>query len=66
MPDAEDEEVECPICAPGNATVKAIRKAQEESAGRHELFLDALDRTGDKFGTVSEWFGRGVMSANIS
>jgi hypothetical protein len=66
MPDAEDEEVECPICAPGNATIKAIRKAQEESAGRHELFQDALGRAGDKFGTVSEWFGRGVMGANIS
>ncbi|KAF2089012.1 vacuolar protein sorting-associated protein 11 [Saccharata proteae CBS 121410] len=56
--------VECPLCAPGNATVKAIRRAQEESAGRHEVFLDALGRSRDRFGTVSEWFGRGVMSAS--
>ncbi|KAK4999637.1 Vacuolar protein sorting-associated protein 11 [Elasticomyces elasticus] len=60
--EVEGEEAECPICAPGNATVRAIRRAQEESAGRHELFLDALGRSGDRFGTVSEWFGRGVMS----
>ncbi|KAI9667821.1 MAG: hypothetical protein M1821_000640 [Bathelium mastoideum] len=57
------EDVECPVCAPQNATVKAIRRAQTESAERHELFLDALRRGKDGFGTVSEWFGRGVMDA---
>jgi hypothetical protein len=57
-----DSAVECPVCAPQNATVKAIRKAQDESANRHDLFLDALNRSRDKFGTISEWFGRGVMS----
>ncbi|OCK80625.1 vacuolar protein sorting protein-like protein [Lepidopterella palustris CBS 459.81] len=57
----EDESVECPICAPQNETIRAIRRAQEESADRHDLFLDALGRSRDKFGTVSEWFGRGVM-----
>ena len=57
------EDVECPVCAPQNATVKAIRRAQDESAERHELFLDALKRSKDGFGTISEWFGRGVMGA---
>ncbi|KAL9085048.1 MAG: hypothetical protein Q9165_007789 [Trypethelium subeluteriae] len=67
---AEDEEgaealegVECPVCAPKNATVRAVRKAQEESAERHELFLDALRRSRDGFATIGEWFGRGVMGA---
>jgi hypothetical protein len=54
--------VECPICAPSNATVRAIRKAQEEGAEMHDLFLDALAKPRDRFGTVSEWFGRGVMT----
>jgi len=54
---------ECPLCAGKNATVRAVRKAQEESAERHDMFLDALARSRDKFGTISEWFGRGVMSA---
>jgi hypothetical protein len=54
---------ECPVCAPQNATVRQIRKAQVESAQMHELFLDALGRSRDKFGTMSEWFGRGVMTA---
>jgi vacuolar protein sorting-associated protein 11 len=58
-----DEAVECPVCAPQNATIRQIRKAQIESAQMHELFLDALGRSKDRFGTVSEWFGRGVMTA---
>lgn len=62
----DDEEVECPLCAPQNATVRAIRKAQVESAERHDLFLDALKRSRDKFGTVSEWFGRGVMGVGAA
>ena len=57
------DDVECPVCAPQNATVKAIRRAQDESAERHELFLDALKRSKDGFGTISEWFGRGVIGA---
>ena len=64
--DEDDEEVECPICAQQNATVKAIKRAQEESADRHDLFQDALGRSSDKFGTVSEWFGRGVMGATTT
>ncbi|KAF2149049.1 vacuolar protein sorting-associated protein 11 [Myriangium duriaei CBS 260.36] len=59
----DEEEAECPVCAPGNATLKAIRRAQVESAGRGELFLDAVARSRDRFGTVAEWFGRGVMDA---
>ena len=39
----------------------AIRRAQVESADRHDLFSDALRRSRDGFAVVSEWFGRGVM-----
>ena len=59
--DEDEDDVECPVCAPGNATLKAIRAAQVESAGRSELFLDAIARSKERFGTVAEWFGRGVM-----
>jgi vacuolar protein sorting-associated protein 11 len=60
----EDDTIECPLDAQQNATIKAIRKAQDDSADRHDLFLDALGRSRNRFGTVSEWFGRGVMSAS--
>jgi hypothetical protein len=57
-----DGNVECSICAPQNATIRAMRKAQEETAHRHDMFQDALQRSQDRFGTISEFFGRGVMS----
>lgn len=57
----EAEEVECPLCAVPNRTVRQIRQAQVESAGRHDMFQDALQRSSDRFGTIGEWFGRGVM-----
>ncbi|KAH0541991.1 hypothetical protein FGG08_003540 [Glutinoglossum americanum] len=57
-----DGNVECPTCAAQNATIRAIKRAQDESADRHDMFLDVLQRSNDKFGTISEFFGRGVMS----
>ncbi|KAL8905741.1 MAG: hypothetical protein Q9207_002455 [Kuettlingeria erythrocarpa] len=60
---AGNGDIECPKCAPTNHNIRAFRKAQEESADRHEMFLDGLQRSRDKFGTISEFFGRGVMAA---
>ncbi|KAF5525230.1 Vacuolar protein sorting-associated protein 11-like protein [Colletotrichum aenigma] len=56
-------EGECPQCATDNATIRALRKTQIETAGKHELFKAELERGEDRFGTVAEWFGRGVMGA---
>lgn len=55
------EGVECPLCAPGNAVVRAIRMQQGESREKHGVFKEALARSGNGFETVAEWFGRGVM-----
>ncbi|OOF99202.1 hypothetical protein ASPCADRAFT_204866 [Aspergillus carbonarius ITEM 5010] len=56
-----DEDAECPVCAPQNSTIKAIRKRQVESADQHDLFKGELQRSKDRFAVVSEFFGRGVM-----
>ncbi|KAF6813543.1 vacuolar membrane protein [Colletotrichum sojae] len=56
-------EGECPQCANDNATIRALRKTQIETASKHELFKAELERSEDRFGTVAEWFGRGVMGA---
>lgn len=61
----EADTVECPLCKGGNATIRAIRQAQDEAGERHDMFLDALERSKDRFGTVSEFFGRGVMSVPV-
>lgn len=57
----EDDKVDCPICKPGNDTIRAIRRQQVESTEQHDLFKTALARSNNRFGTVSEFFGRGVM-----
>lgn len=46
--------------------MRAIRRAQVESAERHDLFLDALKKGRDGFAVVSEWFGRGVMGVGTA
>ena len=61
--DATDRGSECPLCKPSNDTIKAIRRAQVEHTGQHGLFKSTLERSSDRFGTVSEFFGRGVMAA---
>jgi vacuolar protein sorting-associated protein 11 len=58
-----DGDSECPICAKNNATIRALRRSQIENSGRHELFKAELERSEDRFGTVADWFGRGVMGA---
>ena len=52
---------ECPLCKPQNDTIRAIRRAQVESTEGHELFRAALQRSSERFATVAEFFGRGVM-----
>lgn len=61
--EVEGREAECPKCAPTNNNIRAFRKAQEDSADRHDMFRNALAGSRDKFGTISEFFGRGVMTA---
>jgi hypothetical protein len=56
-----DDKAECPLCKPQHDTIRAIRRAQIENTDQHDLFRGALARSVDRFGTVSEWFGRGVM-----
>ncbi|KAF8433826.1 hypothetical protein BGX38DRAFT_1221944 [Terfezia claveryi] len=52
---------ECPNCQANTETIRAIRRTQDEQADRHDLFKAALADSKDKFATISEWFGRGVM-----
>ncbi|KAI1179943.1 vacuolar protein sorting protein-like protein [Nemania sp. FL0916] len=60
--DGEDK-TECPVCAPNNAAVRAMKRGQEERAERHDLFRDALSKSDERFKTVAQWFGQGVMGA---
>ncbi|KAL5615301.1 hypothetical protein BROUX41_005350 [Berkeleyomyces rouxiae] len=57
-----EPDAECPLCAGENATIRALRKAQEDNASKHELFKTELERSEDRFGAIADWYGRGVMS----
>ncbi|KAM5489415.1 Vacuolar protein sorting-associated protein 11 [Microsporum audouinii] len=59
-----NEDAECPVCAPHNSTLKAIRERQIKASSQHELFHSELQRSKDRFGLISEFFGRGVMKPN--
>ncbi|RYC54068.1 hypothetical protein CHU98_g12144 [Xylaria longipes] len=59
-----NDKTECPVCAANNAAVRAMKRGQEERAERHDLFRDALNKGDERFKTVAQWFGQGVMGAS--
>ncbi|KAJ5184224.1 hypothetical protein N7492_001840 [Penicillium capsulatum] len=61
-----DDEAQCPVCAPTNSTLRAIRQRQVDSADQHDLFKAELQRSRDRFGVVSEFFGRGIMRSQAT
>lgn len=60
--DDGEERWECSQCKSGNETIRAIRRGQVETSSKHDLFKAALESSRDRFGTVSEFFSRGVLS----
>lgn len=56
-----EDDVECPKCAGENDLIRKMREELRARAERHELFKGDLENSEDRFGTVSEWFSRGVM-----
>lgn len=67
IPEGQDaSEVACPKCEPQNQAVRQLRWAQQERAGQNELFMDDLNRSSDRFYTISDWFGRGVMDVQTA
>lgn len=61
LPDIDDPE--CPQCAKENATIRDLRRQQDEWAERQDLFRAHLRDSDDKFGVVANWFGKGVMNS---
>lgn len=62
----KEGEAECPKCAGENDVIRKMREGQRERAGKHDLFKADLDNSEDRFGTVADWFSRGVMDAGRS
>ena len=60
LPDIDD--AECPQCAKENATIRDLRRQQDEWTERQDLFRAHLRDSDDRFGVVANWFGKGVMN----
>jgi hypothetical protein len=58
LPDADPE---CPACARHHALIREIRRNQEASIDRHDLFLVEVSESLDPFSVVAGAFGRGGM-----
>ncbi|KAF8544496.1 hypothetical protein BDD12DRAFT_815447 [Trichophaea hybrida] len=61
---ADGDTLECITCGPTNQTIRTLKRSQDEAAERHDRFKVMLDAEGkDKFGVISDYFGKGVMAA---
>lgn len=54
-------DAECPKCAGENDMIRKMRQGQKERAEKHDLFKADLQGSNNKFGTIADWFSRGVM-----
>jgi len=62
LPDDDtDDQVECPHCSSQNATMRAMRVAQDEMADRHDIFKATLRDSRDKFRVVADFIAKGVL-----
>lgn len=56
-----DNEGSCPACASQQGVVMEIKQANENLRGRHDLFLEELEESDDRFDTIVGTFGRGLV-----
>lgn len=58
---ADDLNPTCPVCLPNIEAISAIRKGQDDTGDRYDLFKIALEGSDSKFKVVTDFFGRGAM-----
>jgi hypothetical protein len=56
-----DTDPECPACARQYAVIREIRRNQEASADRHDLFLSEVEDAEDGFAVIAGAFGRNLF-----
>ncbi|KAJ3022002.1 Vacuolar protein sorting-associated protein 11 [Thoreauomyces humboldtii] len=57
-----DADGECPRCAPEHRMIQDLVRSQESNAGRHDVFMNKLESTDDRFGLIAEWFSKNAFS----
>lgn len=58
---ADETNPSCPICLPAVEAITAIRRGQDDTSDRYDLFKMALDESESKFKVVTDFLGRGAM-----
>ncbi|RKP31276.1 hypothetical protein METBISCDRAFT_22588 [Metschnikowia bicuspidata] len=66
MPETISGEKVCLLCASDFAAGKSTRSNQLKSANDYETFAKHLDESSDRFKVIIEYFGRGIMEANLA
>ena len=56
-----DNEASCPSCAASHGVIQEIKAANDQLAGRHDLFVQELDEADDRFESVVNAFSRGLV-----
>lgn len=57
----DDSHPACPVCLPDVEAIAAIRKGQDDTSDRYDLFKLALEGSDSKFKVVTDFIGRGAM-----
>lgn len=57
----DDANPSCPVCLPNIEAISAIRRGQDDTSDRYDLFKMALEESDSKFKVVTDFFGRGAM-----
>ena len=56
------DDPQCPLCAPSHKQVKDLKRSHAASATDKDAFFRQLRASGDGFGLVAEFFGKGLLN----
>ncbi|KAJ3050090.1 Vacuolar protein sorting-associated protein 11 [Rhizophlyctis rosea] len=52
---------ECPRCAPEHRIIQELVRGQEQSAGKHDVFLQKLQGAEDRFSVIADYFSKNTF-----
>lgn len=59
-----DNEASCPNCAANHGVILEIKAANDQLAGRHDLYMQELEDADDRFESVVSAFSRGLITVD--
>lgn len=56
-----DNEASCPTCAASHGVIQEIKAANDQLAGKHDLFMQELEEADDRFESIVSAFSKGLV-----